>query len=85
MMWKEIKTWATSKGYKVDRKSIDGVEKKYLYSWTYNSIDGVAYSTNELALNIYNHMTDNKFVKHQEDYNKNQVAEDIYIASVAQW
>lgn len=85
MMWKEIKTWATSKGYKVDRKPIDGVEKKYLYSWWYNDIEGVAYSTNELALNIYNHITDNKFVKHQENYHNNQVVEDINIASVAQW
>lgn len=85
MMWKEIKTWATNKGYKVDRKPIEGEEKKYLYSWSYNEIAGTAYSTNECATSIYNHLTSNKFVEYQQGYAQIKLSENIIIAGVAQW
>lgn len=85
MIWKEIKTWATNKGYKVDRKSIGVEEKKYIYSWAYNDVEGIAHSTNECAIVLYNHMTNNKFVEYQKEYEKTKVKEDIFIAGVTQW
>lgn len=85
MIWKEIKTWATNKGYKVDRKSIEGQDKKYVYSWKYNDVEGITYSTNECATMIYNHMTNNEFVEYQKEYEKTKVKEDIIIAGVTQW
>ena len=68
MLWKEIKSWAKSKGYETIKDKDDGQ-----YYWAKldsndPSASGVARSVSKLATAIYNHMTDNKWVEHQEEY-----------------
>jgi hypothetical protein len=73
MIWKEVKTWATSHGYKVDRERVTDSPKSYNYYWERKSdasISGTADSTFNLAKCIYNDITDGKFVEHQENYVK---------------
>lgn len=71
MLWKEIKTWAKSKGYETIKDKEDGK-----YYWAKLDSDdpnasGVARSVSKLATAIFNHMTDNKWVEHQEQYQAN--------------
>ena len=71
MLWKEIKTWSKSKGYETIKDKDDGQ-----YYWakldSSNPNDsGVARSVSKLATQIYNHMTDNKWIEHQKQYQEN--------------
>jgi hypothetical protein len=68
MLWKEIKTWAKNKGYETIKDKEDG-----LYYWAkLDSNDpessGVSKSVSKLATAIYNHLTDNKWLEHQREY-----------------
>lgn len=66
MLWKDIKSWANDKGYDVI-KDQDG------YYWSHSndiSNSGLCHSVNSLAINIYNHMTENKYIEHQTNYIK---------------
>ena len=66
MIWKEIKQWAKSKGYNTQKMS-EG------YSWELienNTTNGISKSVSKLARDIFNHITDNKFVDHQQSYIK---------------
>lgn len=68
MLWKEVKSWAKSHGYE-SSKNEDS------YSWSKLSdktICGEAKSVSKLAKVIYNHMTENKWVEHQHNYDKNK-------------
>lgn len=71
MLWKEIKSWAKSKGYETIKDKDDGQ-----YYWAKLDSDdpsasGVAKSVSKLATAIYNHMTDNIWVDHQKQYKEN--------------
>lgn len=71
MLWKEIKTWAKNHGYDTLKDKDDGQ-----YYWAKLGSDdpnasGVAASVSKLATAIYNHMTDNKWVDHQKQYEEN--------------
>jgi hypothetical protein len=70
MLWKEVKTWATSHGYKVDRTKVKDQENSYNYMWETESCSGVASSTSNLAKDIYNDITSGQFVDHQTNYSK---------------
>ena len=72
MLWKEIKTWATSHGYKVDRTKVEDKENSYNYVWSHGSMSGVADSTFNLAKHIYNNITDDIYLQHQSEYKDNQ-------------
>jgi len=64
MLWKEIKTWASKYNY-TTKKTEDG----YIWSRLDNSSQsGISKSVSKLATDIFNNMTDNKFLKHQEQY-----------------
>jgi hypothetical protein len=68
MLWKEIRTWAKSKGYETIKDKEDGQ-----YYWAkLDSNDpessGVAKSVSKLATQIYNHMTNNQWVEYQKEY-----------------
>jgi hypothetical protein len=68
MLWKEIRSWAKNKGYETIKDKEDG-----LYYWAKldsNNPDasGVAKSVSRLATAIYNHMTDNKWIEYQKQY-----------------
>lgn len=71
MLWKEIKTWAKSKGYETIKDKDDGQ-----YYWAkLNSSDpndsGVVGSVSRLAKAIFNHLTKDSFVEHQKIYKEN--------------
>jgi hypothetical protein len=71
VLWKDIKTWSKSKGYETIKDKDDGQ-----YYWAkLDSNDpndsGVARSVSKLATQIYNHITDNKWVEHQTKYKEN--------------
>ena len=71
MLWKEIKSWAKSRGYETIKDKDDNQ-----YYWAkLDSCDandsGVAKSVSKLATAIYNHMTDNKWIDHQTKYQEN--------------
>jgi len=80
MLWKEIKSWAKSKGYDTIKDKNDGQ-----YYWAkLDSSDpnasGVASSVSKLATSIYNHMTDNIWVEHQQKYKENLELKKINIS-----
>ena len=53
---------------------------EYDYYWGKTddpAVTGCAISVSKLAMDIYNHMTDNKFVEHQERYRIAHSNEDI--------
>jgi hypothetical protein len=67
MVWKEIKTWATLKGYNAKRTS-EG------YAWEKVSApqhNGISKSVSKLATDIFNDMTGNKFLDYQRLYKEN--------------
>lgn len=64
MLWKEVKSWAKKHGYE-SSKNEDS------YSWSKISdskVCGEAKSVSKLARAIYNDITDNKWVDHQDNY-----------------
>lgn len=80
MNWTNIKRWAKDKGYKVDREKSDNVDNPYNYDWILiedSSRGGATNSLSKLAMAIYNDITDNKHVEHQERYKQEQLQKDI--------
>lgn len=74
MLFKEIKTWAKSHGYNLS-KIKDG-ESTY-YEWSKIDSDnkehsGIAKSVSKVAMVIFNDLTDNKWVEHQEKFLENK-------------
>jgi hypothetical protein len=81
MIWKEIKTWATKNGYKVDRTKVFAEELRYNYTWEYELASGTATSTFNLAKDIYNNITNNTYSQYQIDYEKIQTYNNIHSIS----
>jgi hypothetical protein len=71
MLWKEVKSWAKSKGYESLKDKEDN--QYYWAKLDSNEPDasGVARSVSKLAAAIYNHMTENKWLDHQKEYRDN--------------
>jgi hypothetical protein len=71
MLWKEVKSWAKSNGY----ETIKDKEDNQYYWARLDSKEpadsGVAKSVSKLAFAIYNHMTENKWLDHQKEYQEN--------------
>lgn len=59
MMWNEIKKYATSNGLKVKKVDDTYVWDEKIYS-----------SLNELTKDLFNHVTNNKYIENQKSYNK---------------
>ena len=81
MMWKEVKTWASSHDYKVERVKIEGTKQSYDYFWEEKSNPnnkGRADSVFNLAKTIFNKITDNRHVEHQNNY-EHSLVKEIYI------
>lgn len=71
MLWKEIKTWAKSKGYETIK---DKDDNKYYWAKLASSdtnASGVATSVSKLATAIFNHLTNNEWIDHQTKYKDN--------------
>ena len=67
MLISEIKKWAKEKGYAVIKDKEDG-----LYYWAKldagPDASGVAKSVSKVATAIFNHMTNNEYVEHQQKF-----------------
>lgn len=66
----EIKSWAKRFGYSLIKEKDDSINGASYY-WAKNddpSATGVSLSVSKVARDIYNHMTDNKWVDHQNNY-----------------
>ena len=71
MLWTEIRKWAKENGYESFREKINGSDNHYEYYWS--KIDdpqcsGITTSVSKLANTIYNEITYNKWIDHQESY-----------------
>ena len=80
--WSLIKSWAKENGYTSFREKTDRVDNPNEYDYDWGKADdpavtGVAVSVSKLAKDIYNHMTDNKFVEHQLRYEEQLSQQDI--------
>lgn len=70
----EIKTWAKRWGYSIIKEKDDS-ENGATYYWAKDSdssICGIAASVSKVATAIYNDMSNNKWVDHQEKYKENK-------------
>jgi hypothetical protein len=66
MLWTEVRSWAKKFGYETIKDKEDNQ-----YYWAKLDSDdpsGVAKSVSKLARAIYNHLTEHKWVEHQEEY-----------------
>lgn len=66
----EIKSWAKTLGYTIIKEKDDSINGASYY-WAKNddpSATGVSLSLSKVARDIYNHMTDNKWLDHQNNY-----------------
>jgi hypothetical protein len=75
MLWGEVKKWAKSYGYEtIKEKGDEDKGEKVQYYWS--KIDnpassGIANSVSKLAKAIYNDITNNAWLDHQESYISN--------------
>ena len=66
----ENKSWAKRFGYSIIKEKDDSINGASYY-WAKNddpSATEVSLSVSKVARDIYNHMTDNKWVDHQNNY-----------------
>jgi hypothetical protein len=81
MLWSEIKRWAKERGYETLKDKGDeekGESVKYYWSKTDSAErSGVAKSVSKLAKAIFNDITDNKWLEHQEQYILNMDIKDV--------
>lgn len=68
MLWTNIRSWAKSKGYETIKDKEDNQYYWAKLDSTDPNASGVAKSVSKLATDIYNHMTDNKWVEYQAEY-----------------
>lgn len=70
----EVKTWAKNWGYSIIKEKDDSLNGASYY-WCKDddpAATGVALSVSKVATAIYNHMTENKWLDHQKEYQENQ-------------
>ena len=70
----EIKSWAKIWGYSIIKDKDDSINGASYY-WAKNddpTATGVSLSVSKVARDIYNHMTDNKWIDHQHNYVKQE-------------
>jgi hypothetical protein len=68
MTWTEIKRWAKDKGYNAEKRGD-------CYFWSRledQSICGNAASVSKVATAIFNNMTENRFIAHQQGYKNHE-------------
>jgi hypothetical protein len=66
----EIKSWAKTWGYSIIKEKDDSINGASYY-WAKNddpTTTGVSPSVSKVARDIFNHMTENKWVEHQQNY-----------------
>jgi len=72
----EIKRWAKEKGYTIIKEKDDSINGASYYWCKDNdpSVTGVALSVSKVAIAIYNHLSDNKWLDHQKQFQENKEA-----------
>ena len=65
MLWSEIKKWAKEKGYETIKEKDGDITTYYWAKIGVPDASGISKSVSKLAFDIYNHMTDNKWLDHQ--------------------
>lgn len=78
MNWSEIKKWAKEQGYQTVKEKDDSINGASYY-WSKiadPSVSGVSLSVSKLATAIFNNLTEDKWVEHQQQY-KAQFNENI--------
>ena len=74
MLWTEVRKWAKDQGFDIVKEkdnSINGAS----YYWAKadnHQISGVSLSVSKLAKDIYNTITENKWIEHQEKFQENK-------------
>lgn len=66
----EVKTWAKSKGYSIIKEK-DYSENGASYYWCKDAdvnATGVSPSVSKVARDIFNHITKNEWIEHQNNY-----------------
>lgn len=79
----EIKSWAKTWGYSI-RKEKDDTINGASYYWMKDddpTQNGVSLSVSKVATAIFNHLTNNKWVEHQEQFKKNNKEEKQFTVS----
>lgn len=82
MKWSFIKSWAKDNGYTSFREKTDNKDNpnEYDYYWCKEDdpkVTGLTISVSKLAIDIYNHMTNNQFIEHQTAYSAKIIEQDI--------
>jgi hypothetical protein len=82
MQWSLIKSWAKDHGYDSFREKVEDGESDTQYHYYWSKIDdinitGMTTSISKLATEIYNHLTDNKFIEYQKEFKNKEAKEDI--------
>jgi hypothetical protein len=80
MLWKEVKSWCKKNGFYADRKKQEDIDNSYVYTWykeSDTSISGTTTSVSKLASIIYNTITDNKYLKYQQEFKDKKNTQDI--------
>lgn len=77
MLWSEVKKWAKDKGYETIKDKEDGQYYWAKLESSDPSDSGVAKSVSKLATAIFNHITNNKWVDHQNEFQNNKTEKRI--------
>jgi len=70
----EIKSWAKRWGYSIIKEKDDSINGASYY-WCKDddpTVTGVALSVSKVAIAIFNHKTNNKWIDHQTQYEENK-------------
>jgi hypothetical protein len=68
MLWTEIRKWAKDRGYETLKEKENDITSYYWAKLDTPDASGISKSVSKLAFDIYNHMTDNKWLDYQKEY-----------------
>lgn len=78
MNWSDVKRWAKEQGFQTVKEKDDSINGASYY-WMKiedSSVSGVSLSVSKLATAIYNQISENKWLNHQNDYRKETVVDE---------
>jgi hypothetical protein len=70
MLWTEVRKWAKDRGFDTVKEKDDSING-HSYYWMKSdnhSVSGISPSVSKLARDIYNSITDNRWVEHQTKF-----------------
>lgn len=85
MLWTEIKKWAKDHGYETVKEKENDITNYYWAKLDTPDASGISKSVSKLAFDIYNHITDNKWIEYQKEYKQkiNESQENIDMTNYA--